>query len=51
MVRGGVDNSEIFEGFLLEEQDVDGTNDGMGTGFVTFLEEIANAVRTFMKFE
>lgn len=50
MIRGGYDNTEPFERFLIEEQDVDGQAAGQGAGFVSFLEQvIANDAREYMK--
>ena len=51
MIRGGVDNTEPFERFLIEEQDVDAPPGSTGIGFVAFLEDIANEVRRYMKVE
>ncbi|EFJ23029.1 hypothetical protein SELMODRAFT_104389 [Selaginella moellendorffii] len=47
MIRAGFDNVEPFERHLIEEQDVNGAP--TGTGFVSFLDEIARSVLEHMK--
>lgn len=49
MIRGGHDNTEPFERYLIEEQDVDGSGVATGMGFVSFLEQIAHDVMMYMK--
>ena len=49
MIKGGVDDASAFERNLLEEQDVDGHVGKKGAGLVSFLEQIANEVREYMK--
>jgi hypothetical protein len=49
MIRGGYDNAEPFERYLIEEQDVDGSGVAIGMGFVSFLDQIAHDVVKFMK--
>lgn len=49
MIHGATDRSELFESFLVEEQDVDGRQGYAGMGFVAFLESIAGEIRLYMK--
>ncbi|KAJ7538391.1 hypothetical protein O6H91_11G046100 [Diphasiastrum complanatum] len=46
-IRGGHDNVEPFERYLIEEQDVNGAPTGMG--FVSFLDQIGQDVVRYMK--
>ncbi|CAL0304014.1 unnamed protein product [Lupinus luteus] len=48
-IRGGHDDASIFENFLIEEQDVDGSGLTSVMGFVSFLEDITQKVLEFMK--
>ncbi|OIW08495.1 hypothetical protein TanjilG_03171 [Lupinus angustifolius] len=48
-IRGGHDDASIFENFLIEEQDVDGSGLTSMMGFVSFLEDITQKVLEFMK--
>ncbi|KAJ1440698.1 Zinc finger, Sec23/Sec24-type superfamily [Sesbania bispinosa] len=48
-IRGGQDDASIFENFLIEEQDVDGSGLTSVMGFVSFLEDITQKVLEFMK--
>ncbi|KAG6549307.1 hypothetical protein Mapa_009293 [Marchantia paleacea] len=49
MIRGGHDNTEPFERYLIEEQDVDGSGLGTGMGFVSFLDQIGCDVMQYLK--
>ncbi|CAM6129440.1 unnamed protein product [Calypogeia fissa] len=49
MIRGGHDNTEPFERYLIEEQDVDGSGASTGLGFVSFLDQIGRDVVQYMK--
>ncbi|XP_045787287.1 protein transport protein SEC24 isoform X2 [Trifolium pratense] len=48
-IRGGQDDASIFENFLIEEQDVDGSGLTSVMGFVSFLEDITVKVLEFIK--
>lgn len=48
-IRGGQDDATIFENYLIEEQDVDGSGLTSVVGFVSFLEEISQSVVEYMK--
>ncbi|KAG1363565.1 protein transport protein sec24 [Cocos nucifera] len=48
-IRGGQDDATVFENYLIEEQDVDGTGISSVTGFVSFLEEITQDVAEYLK--
>jgi len=48
-IRGGQDDASIFENFLIEEQDVDGSGLTSVMGFVSFLEDITQKVLEFVK--
>ena len=48
-IRGGQDDASIFENFLIEEQDVDGSGLTSVMGFVSFLEDITQKVLDFVK--
>lgn len=50
MIRGGHDNTEPFDRYLIEEQDVDGSGVATGMGFVSFLDQIAHDVLKYMKY-
>uniref|UniRef100_A0A1D1XJT2 Protein transport protein Sec24-like At3g07100 n=1 Tax=Anthurium amnicola TaxID=1678845 RepID=A0A1D1XJT2_9ARAE len=50
-IRGGQDDATIFENYLIEEQDVDGTGLANIMGFVSFLEEITGDVGQYLKQE
>lgn len=41
-IHGGKDDSTLFESYLLEEQDVDGSGFTTGSGFVAFRESVRN---------
>eukprot|EP00249_Psilotum_nudum_P022659 c28602_g1_i1 orf=222-2453(+) len=49
MIRGGHDDTEPFDHFLIEEQDVDGAGIGNGMGFVSFLDRISRDVQEYMQ--
>lgn len=48
-IRGGQDDASIFENFLIEEQDVDGSGLTSVMGFVSFLEGVTHDVLEYMK--
>jgi hypothetical protein len=48
-IQGGQDDASIFENFLIEEQDVDGSGLTSVMGFVSFLEDITVKVLEFIK--
>ncbi|KAJ7948001.1 sec23/sec24 transport family protein [Quillaja saponaria] len=48
-IRGGHDDASIFENYLIEEQDVDGSGLTSVMGFVSFLEDITHGVLEYMK--
>lgn len=48
-IRGGQDDATIFENYLIEEQDVDGSGLTSVMGFVSFLEDVARSVLEYMK--
>ncbi|XP_020578173.1 protein transport protein SEC23 [Phalaenopsis equestris] len=48
-IRGGHEDSSLFENYLIEEQDVDGTGITSVIGFVSFLEEITRDVSEYLK--
>ena len=48
-IRGGQDDASVFENYLIEEQDVDGSGFTSVMGFVSFLEDIAQSVIEYMK--
>ncbi|PKU60093.1 protein transport protein SEC23 [Dendrobium catenatum] len=48
-IHGGHDDSSVFENYLIEEQDVDGTGITSVMGFVSFLEEITRDVSEYLK--
>ncbi|KAG2397436.1 hypothetical protein LR48_Vigan08g137200 [Vigna angularis] len=48
-IRGGQDDASIFENFLIEEQDVDGSGLTSVMGFVSFLEDVTQKVLEFVK--
>ena len=50
-VRGGEDDSSLFENYLLEEQNVDGSGFTIGKGFISFRESIRNEVAEILKEE
>ncbi|PWZ17830.1 Protein transport protein Sec24B [Zea mays] len=41
-IHGGEDDSTLFESYLIEEQDVDGSGFTTGSGFVAFRESVRN---------
>ncbi|AQK93496.1 sec23/sec24 transport family protein [Zea mays] len=41
-IHGGKDDSTLFESYLIEEQDVDGSGLTTGSGFVAFRESVRN---------
>lgn len=49
IIRGGHDNTDPFDRYLIEEQDVDGNGIATGVGFVAFLDQIAHDVMKYMK--
>jgi hypothetical protein len=49
IIRGGYNNTEPFERYLIEEQDVDVSGIATGMGFVSFLDQITHDVVKFMK--
>ncbi|KAI7731431.1 hypothetical protein M8C21_007801 [Ambrosia artemisiifolia] len=48
-IRGGQEDASVFESYLIEEQDVDGSGFANAMGFVSFLEEISQSVLEYMK--
>ncbi|KAI5666732.1 hypothetical protein M9H77_16585 [Catharanthus roseus] len=48
-IRGGQDDATVFENYLIEEQDVEGSGFTSVMGFVSFLEEINHSVLEYMK--
>ncbi|KAI3523257.1 hypothetical protein L1887_01317 [Cichorium endivia] len=48
-IRGGQDDASVFENYLIEEQDVDGSGFTSVMGFVSFLEEISQSVLEYLK--
>ncbi|KAM7272639.1 hypothetical protein ACFE04_027302 [Oxalis oulophora] len=48
-IRGGHDDASLFENYLIEEQDVDGSGLTSVMGFVSFLEDITQGVLEYMK--
>ncbi|KAL3530385.1 hypothetical protein ACH5RR_009707 [Cinchona calisaya] len=48
-IRGGLDDATIFENYLIEEQDVEGSGFTSVMGFVSFLEEISRGVLEYLK--
>ncbi|KQK06025.1 protein transport protein sec24 [Brachypodium distachyon] len=50
-VRGGQDDSSLFENYLIEEQDVDDLRFTAGKGFISFREGIREEVEEILKEE
>ena len=48
-VRGGMDNVDVFDEYLIEEQEVNGTNSSIGFGLVAFLDNIGAEVRSYLQ--
>lgn len=48
-IRGGQDDATMFENYLIEEQNVDGTGLNSIMGFVSFLEDITRQVLEYIK--
>ncbi|KAK4607811.1 hypothetical protein RGQ29_001572 [Quercus rubra] len=48
-IRGGHDDATVFENYLIEEQDVDGSGLTSVMGFVSFLEDISRGVLEYLK--
>ncbi len=48
-IRGGQDDATVFENYLIEEQDVDGSGLTSVIGFVSFLEDISRGVLEYLK--
>ncbi|XP_031266073.1 protein transport protein Sec24-like At3g07100 [Pistacia vera] len=48
-IRGGQDDATVFENYLIEEQDVDGSGLTSVMGFVSFLEDVTQSVLEYMK--
>nr|GFD25377.1 protein transport protein SEC24-like At3g07100 [Tanacetum cinerariifolium] len=48
-IRGSQEDATLFENYLIEEQDVDGSGFANSMGFVSFLEEISQGVLEYMK--
>ncbi|KAK9079171.1 hypothetical protein SSX86_000841 [Deinandra increscens subsp. villosa] len=48
-IREGEEETSLFESYLIEEQDVDGSGFPNAMGFVSFLEEINQSVLEYMK--
>nr|GEX32964.1 protein transport protein SEC24-like At3g07100 [Tanacetum cinerariifolium] len=46
-IRGSQEDATLFENYLIEEQDVDGSGFANSMGFVSFLEEISQALREY----
>ncbi|KAL6841473.1 hypothetical protein ACP4OV_028616 [Aristida adscensionis] len=50
-IHGGKDDSTLFESYLIEEQDVDGSGFTTGSGFVAFRESVRNVAAEIFKEE
>ncbi|KAL8138195.1 hypothetical protein V2J09_004196 [Rumex salicifolius] len=48
-IRGGQEDASLFENYLIEEQDVDGSGFTSVMGFVSFLEDINRGVMEYIK--
>ncbi|XP_075521989.1 protein transport protein SEC23 D [Primulina tabacum] len=48
-IRGGQDDATVFENYLIEEQDVEGSGFTSVLGFVSFLDEISHSVLVYKK--
>ncbi|PWA81281.1 hypothetical protein CTI12_AA189530 [Artemisia annua] len=48
-IRGSQEDATLFENYLIEEQDVDGSGYANSMGFVSFIEEISQGVLEYMK--
>ncbi|GAB4824695.1 Protein transport protein S23 D [Ancistrocladus abbreviatus] len=48
-IRGGQDDASVFENYLIEEQDVDGSGFTSVMGFVSFLEDIRRNALEYIK--
>nr|XP_009411948.1 PREDICTED: protein transport protein SEC23-like [Musa acuminata subsp. malaccensis] len=48
-IRGGQDDATAFEKYLIEEQNIDGSDLSSIMGFVSFLEEISRGVLEYLK--
>ncbi|THU68747.1 hypothetical protein C4D60_Mb08t07110 [Musa balbisiana] len=48
-IRGGQDDATAFEKYLIEEQNIDGSDLSSIMGFVSFLEEISQGVLEYLK--
>jgi hypothetical protein len=48
-IRGGQDDATVFENYLIEEQDVDGSGLTSVMGFISFLEDITQSVLEYLK--
>lgn len=48
-IHGGHDDATVFNSYLIEEQDADGTGVASLTGFVAFLEDISRHVVEYIK--
>lgn len=49
-IRGGQDDATLFENYLIEEQDVDGSGFTSMMGLLSFLDEIKHSVLEYMKY-
>lgn len=47
-IRGGQDDATMFENYLIEEQDVEGSGFTSVMGFVSFLDEINQDVLEYI---
>ena len=50
-IHGGKDDSTLFESYLIEEQDVDGSGFTTGSGFVAFRESVRNVAAEIIQEE
>ncbi|CAN6332904.1 unnamed protein product [Urochloa humidicola] len=50
-IHGGKDDSALFENYLIEEQDVDGSGFTTGSGFVAFRESVRNVAAEIIQEE
>lgn len=50
-IHGGRDDPALFESYLIEEQDVDGSGFTTGSGFVAFRESVRNVAAEIIQEE
>jgi hypothetical protein len=49
-IQGGKDNATLFENYLIEEQEIDGSIPPLNVmGFVSFLQDISRDVSEYLK--